>query len=407
MGVGNLPAHEAERAREIEVARSARAVITLGPQMHKEIERRGIPSERIVLVPNGIAPARPGTRQIDRKELGCSSRYLVGYVGSFAPHEGLEDLFAAVARLREDGVDVDLLCVGGAEPKGLIGSRYSPRVELGAYASRYRIERNTHILPRVPWTEIAPVYGLLDLVVVPRRDSGVGRLVPPLKPYGAAAHGCHVLMSDLPPLRDIAEEIGARLFPAGDVTALAASIHRHLEALPFLGKRQSHWSLSWGQRIRPLSRRLLGVEEDVRKAQRAGATAPFDLAQIPQAFLDAGQTEASDIGIGPCRLWQGPLRKAGRCDILAQIAIRPPATLVIDWRGIAADGGEWAGLWGAEDIRLRKQVFDSCQIALDRGWRIMVLGPVPLAEAPLFAMVSGQVEIIDSGLADLGRGEAA
>jgi hypothetical protein len=37
----------------------------------------------------------------------------------------------------------------------------------------------------------------------------------------------------------------------------------------------------------------------------------------------------------------------------------------------------------------------------------MVLGPVPLAEAPLFAMVSGQVEIIDSGLADLGRGEAA
>lgn len=188
---------------------------------------------------------------------------------------------------------------------------------------------------------------------------------------------------------------------------MAEGIRQHLEALPFLGRPQSRWSLSWAHRIRPLSRRLLGVEEEVRKAQLAGATAPFDLAQIPQAFLAAGQAEASDIGIGPCKLWPGPLRKAGRCDILAQIATRPPATLVIDWNGIAADGGEWAGLWGTGDIRLSKQVFDSCQIALDRGWLIKVLGPVSLAEAPLFAMVSGQVEIVDSGLADAGRGEAA
>ncbi len=407
LGIADRANREIERAKEIEVARSARAVIALGPRMQEELERRAIPSERVVLVPNGIAPVRSGARAIHRKELGCSSRYLVGYVGSYASHEGIEDLFAAVAKLRRDGVDVDLLCAGGGEPKGLIGSRYSRRVELGAYAEKYGIERNTHILPRVPWAEIAPVYSLLDLVVVPRRDSEVGRLVPPLKPYGAAAHGCHVLMSDLPPLREIADEIGARVFPAGDVGALAEGIRRHLEALPFLGRPQSHWALTWGQRIKPLSRRLLSIEEEARRAQTAGAMAPFDIAQLPRAFLGSGLVEASDVGIGPCRHWPGALKQASRYNLLAEIATRPPATLVIDWTGIADARGEWEGLWGAEDIGLSKQVFDACQIALERGWHIRVLGPVPLSEAPLFAMVSGRVDIVEGEVSGKGKGEAA
>lgn len=395
LGLGAGAIREIERAKEIEVARSARAVIALGPQMQEELQRRGIPADRIVRVPNGIAPARVAGAAIDRKDLGSASRYLIGYVGAYAEHEGIEDLFAAVAKMRREGADVGLLCAGGGEPKGLIGSRFSEQVVLGAYAAKYGVERNTLILPRVPWAEVAPVYGLLDLVVVPRRNSEVGQLVPPLKPYGAIAHGCHVLMSDLPPLRDIADEIGARLFPAGDVAALAEAIRRHLEALPFLGRPQSHWSLAWGQRIKPLSRRLRSVEEEAKRAQRAGALPAFDIAQIPRAFLALGQDKACDIGIGPCRNWPGALRCATRNDILAEVATRPPATLVIDWQGITGEGGEWHGLWGAEDIGLSKQVFDACRIALDRGWRIKVVGPVSLAEAPLFAMVSEQVEILE------------
>ena len=76
LGLRDGANREAERVKEIEVARSARAVITLGPQMEDELQRRGIPADRIVRVPNGIAPARVAGAAIDRKDLGSEPPHL-------------------------------------------------------------------------------------------------------------------------------------------------------------------------------------------------------------------------------------------------------------------------------------------------------------------------------------------
>jgi len=69
---------------------------------------------------------------------------------------------------------------------------------------------------------------------------------------------------------------------------------------------------------------------------------------------------------------------------------------VIDWAGLQNINDEWAGLWQINNVRLSKQVFDACTIAKSRGWRICVIGPVPPAEAPLFAMIAASVEMVSS-----------
>lgn len=43
-------------------------------------------------------------------------------------------------------------------------------------------------------------------------------------------------------------------------------------------------------------------------------------------------------------------------------------------------------------MRLNRQIMDACRIALDRGWRLQVLGPVLRSRAPLFRTVAAIME---------------
>ena len=69
------------------------------------------------------------------------------------------------------------------------------------------------------------ISGLIDVFVVPRTTDRVSRLVTPLKPLEAMAMEIPVVVSDLPPLREmvIDGETGL-VFDPGDASALAGSI---------------------------------------------------------------------------------------------------------------------------------------------------------------------------------------
>ena len=48
-------------------------------------------------------------------------------------------------------------------------------------------------------------------------------------------------------------------------------------------------------------------------------------------------------------------------------------------------------------MHLNRQIMDACRIALDRGWRLQVVGPVLRSQAPLFRTVSGVFEEVQPG----------
>jgi glycosyltransferase involved in cell wall biosynthesis len=203
------------KERESQEARAADAVVTLARTMGAELVERGVPDERITLVPNAVdadeVTLQP--RDPDRmRRLGLDGAELVvGYVTSLVDYEGVETLVNAVSVLRESGRDVRLLVVGdGPMHKSLV-----------AQAQRLRLGAAAVFTGRVPHAEVSELYACLDVFVVPRRDVPVCRIVSPLKPYEAMLLGLPVVVSDLPVLREFTDSGAVELFPADEPEALA------------------------------------------------------------------------------------------------------------------------------------------------------------------------------------------
>lgn len=199
--------------------RSADAVITLSESMRSDIVERGIPAERVHVVPNGVDAAAfaPRPRREDLVEqYGLAGSFVFGYVSNLDHYrEGQEFLVDAALALRAQGVDAVALIVGD-------GTR---RAEIEAHAVAVGAEDAVVFTGRVPHDEVLDHYALMDVFVVPRVDEQAARLVTPLKPFEAMAAGVPVLVSDLPALTEITGN-GARgeSFTAGDAAALTTAL---------------------------------------------------------------------------------------------------------------------------------------------------------------------------------------
>ena len=207
------------RAREAELAARADHVVTLSETMRADLVARGVDPRRVSVVPNGIDASllrRDITPERARAALGLPDAGLwVGAVSSVVHYEGLTDLVEAVALLRAQGADVRGVVVGD----GVAWPGLSRRVaDLGL--------DETFLLPgRLDRHDALQWLDALDVVVVPREDHEVTRLVPPLKLVEAMGIGRPVVASDLPPLAEIVApgETGL-LTPPQDPAALAAAI---------------------------------------------------------------------------------------------------------------------------------------------------------------------------------------
>lgn len=413
-------AYQQDRERELRIASDAQAVFTLNGAMRAELIRRGVPGEKIHLVPNGVSPPGPVAKGVTRAGLGCAARHLIGYIGSLSAYEGCEDLLELLARLRADGVDVDLLVVGSSAPKGLVGAAGADPQEtrLRAQAAALGLQGHAHFVPQLPQRETGAYYGMLDAVIMPRRRVPVTELVSPLKPYAAAAYGVPVFMTDMPPLDEVAADIHGTLFPEGDIDALAGMVRRCLQdgTHPALQETLPP-GVFWPQRILPMSRLLNAVRAAAPSWQREGGQAErgadlpgagFDFSALPQVALRDQLPRPADetiAALGPCRHLPDTARvvRLSRANMLGQLATLVPGRFIIDWAGLqpgqAGDrsgerADEWDGLWGLENMRLNRQIMDACRIALQRGWQVQVLGPVLRSRAPLFRTVAAVVEEI-------------
>ncbi|MEV2274146.1 glycosyltransferase family 4 protein [Nocardiopsis sp. NPDC049922] len=208
--------YQAERASETECMLAADLVVTLGEAMRADIEARGVPRERLLVVPNAVdasflEPLPPGDGV--RAALGIGAEeFVVGTTTSCFSYEGLDVLLDAVALMRGRGERVHALVVGdGPELPAL-----------RAHAREIGLAGAAHFPGRVPAGEVRSYHGALDVFAVPRRDERVCRLVTPLKPVEAMAGGLPVVASGLPALQEIVEPgVTGELIPAGESAGLA------------------------------------------------------------------------------------------------------------------------------------------------------------------------------------------
>ncbi len=203
-------------ALERQAALRADHVIVLSQALAEHVRAWGVAAERITVAPNGIDRTvfRPRCRdEALRTALGAGPRsFLVGYVGTFAPYEGLDTLVEAVARMRRRGVDAVLALVGG-----------------GAEEARLRRLARRRAVPasfpgRIPFSAVPDHYAAFDACAFPRRP-GIAELVPPLKLAEAMACGVAPVVSDLPPLREMVAD-GVTGVVASGVDALTDALCR-------------------------------------------------------------------------------------------------------------------------------------------------------------------------------------
>lgn len=285
------PAFHEAVSMETAVANGADRVFTLSTRMRDELVRRGVARSRIDVVPNGVS-ARPSGAfglRTSRLDLGLGPGPVVGYIGSFSPYEGLEELLAACARISKEGTNLWLLMVGSSNPVGVDESSDACTVcqALRRQAHELGFADRLVLTGRVPPQAANQLYSLLDLVVVPRRPAAVADLVTPLKPLEAASKGKALLLSDVGALRSLQEVLPAtRFFKAGSVDSLAAvmgSLLRDPNELDVLGRANAEAAkrLQWKDVVAPLVAWLTSPSRHVATASKAHE-APQKVADWPR-----------------------------------------------------------------------------------------------------------------------------
>ena len=211
-------AHRRFRRMETKVLREADAVICISNTLREEAVSRGIPNDKISIVPNAVDT---NTGKIAESELYYEMKEklqetpVIGYIGSLREMEGVNLTAKAVSLLKKQNIPVCFFVLSSLDGQN----------ELRTYCESLGISDESFIEGPVTHDQVAPFYDLIDVFVVSRPDTRVTRLVTPLKPFEAMRSGKAVVVSDLPALAEIVVDgKTGRLYPAGDVNALSEVI---------------------------------------------------------------------------------------------------------------------------------------------------------------------------------------
>jgi glycosyltransferase involved in cell wall biosynthesis len=177
------------------------------------VEYMGIPENKITVIYNGIdhtiyKPCNGNLRLIDRP-------YIL-YVGSERSRKNLGNLIKALAVLKKDFSDLNLLKVGP------IGRRDAYHENTQSILSNLGITRDVTFVDYVSEDDLASYYRSAELLVYPSLYEGFG--LPPLE---AMACGCPVVTSDTSSLPEVVGDAGILVDPH-DIDSLTNAIKRVL-----------------------------------------------------------------------------------------------------------------------------------------------------------------------------------
>lgn len=194
------------------------AVVVVNSQAVKSFyERAGLPSEKLVVIPNGVPPA-PGIGEDDARwrlsQLGIdTSRPIVGFIGRLWPQKRVADLIWASDILRLAGIEHQVVIVGDGPRR--------PSLE--------RFTRNLDLRERVHFLghrgDALELLAGFDLLVLPSVFEGMPNVV-----LEAMQAKKPVIATQIPGLSELVEdERTGLLVEPKKPFLLAKAIHRTIE----------------------------------------------------------------------------------------------------------------------------------------------------------------------------------
>lgn len=224
------------RARETEMALAADAVVALSHHQARSLVERGVPEDKISVIPNAVDEAlldTPRDREAARAALGLRpDKPWVGTVSAIVDYEGLDTLIDALAEVRGSGMSVGCCIVGDGVSRESLIQRARERglhVAVGLPDPGSVLDVDVIFPGKVSPDEALTWYQALDIMTIPRRDTPVTRAVTPIKGLQAMALGIPQIVSDLPALVEVGARDGQGIaVTPGDSRALAAAITRVL-----------------------------------------------------------------------------------------------------------------------------------------------------------------------------------
>jgi len=241
--------YRATRGLETRALKRAHHVFTICEGLRNDIVARGIPADRVTVIPNAvdIDSFEPGGQPDAalKTRLGLDAASVIGFIGSFYAYEGLDLLLDTLPAILQQRPEVRVLLVGGGPQDAA----------LKAQAQRLGVADKVVFTGRVPHDQVQRYYDLVDVLAYPRHSMRLTELVTPLKPLEAMAQGRVLVASDVGGHKELIRHgQTGMLFKAGSADALTRTV---LE----LFASQSKWPT-----IRAAGRRFVEEERNWTKS---------------------------------------------------------------------------------------------------------------------------------------------
>ena len=211
--------YRASRALETYALKRVGQVTTICEGLRADIVARGIPSERVTVIPNAVDTELFGIQGGGdarlAKELGLAGKSVIGFIGSFYAYEGLDLLIGALPAILRRKPEVRVLLVGGGPQEAALKD----------LCRTLGLDDRVIFTGRVPHGEVQRYYDTVDILVYPRHPMRLTELVTPLKPLEAMAQERLLIASDVGGHRELIRDgENGVLFRAGSAESLSEAV---------------------------------------------------------------------------------------------------------------------------------------------------------------------------------------
>ena len=210
---GGLASPMLTRWAERHIWRKADLLIAVSEAFYSHFEKARVARERVRILPNAVDTNLFQTDADDgslRSRLNLEGRFVVGFVGSFKAWHGVEFLFKAFARLREEDPCYHLLLVGDGPM----------RAALEEETRSLRLQGAVTFAGNVSHEEVPRYLAVMDVAVAPYPPLG-DFYYSPLKLYEYMAAGRAIVASRIGQVgQAVAEGLTGLLYLPNDVAGL-------------------------------------------------------------------------------------------------------------------------------------------------------------------------------------------